>query len=95
MTAQKFEIWFCSFLLPLTSKGDVIILDNASWHNKKRIKRYAWVYKVVVIFLHPYSPDYNNIEIVWANLKRFLRNYGQRFQTIQNAIYWYLAFAFS
>jgi len=95
MTAWNFEEWFCHFLLPLTNKGDVVILDNASWHNKKRLRKYAWVYNVYIIFLPPYSPDYNPIEIVWANLKRFLRNYGHHFQTIQNAIYWYFAFAYS
>jgi len=91
MTANKFEEWFCRFLLPETSKGDVVIMDNASWHNKKRLRMYAWVYKVIIIFLPPYSPDYSPIENVWANLKRFLRNYGQQFQAIQDAVYWYFA----
>ena len=95
MTAQKFEDWFCGFLLPLISKGDVIIMDNASWHNKKRLREYVGIYKVTIIFLPPYSPDYSPIENVWANMKRFLRHHGHRFQTIQNGIYWYFAFAFS
>jgi len=95
MTAQKFEVWFCDFLLPLTNHGDVVILDNASWHNKKRLKEYSLVYKVIVIFLPPYSPDYSPIENVWANLNRFLRNYSQHFHSLQYAIYWYFAFALS
>jgi len=95
MTAHKFEGWFCGFLLPLTNKGDVVVLDNASWHNKKRLRIYAMAYKVTILFLPPYSPDYSPIEYVWANLKVFLRNYGHHFHTIQNAIYWYFAFASS
>jgi len=95
MTAHKFEDWFCDFLLPETHKGDVILLDNASWHNKKRLREYAWAYKVIIIFLPPYSPDYSPIENVWANMKRFLCNYCQHFNSIQDAVYWYFAFVFS
>jgi len=90
-TSAKFEAWFCDFLLPETRKGDVIVMDNASFHNKKRLRKYAWVYKVTIIFLPPYSPDYNPIEHVWANMKRFLRNTKQHFYSCQSAIYWYFA----
>jgi len=95
MNSHKFEEWFCTHLLPNTRKGDVIIMDNASYHNKKRLRKYAWLYKVTVIFLPPYSPDYSPIEKVWANLKRFLRDYGSRFQSIQHGVYWYFSVAYS
>jgi len=95
MNSKRFEEWFCKYLLPATRKGDTIIMDNASYHNKKRLTKYAWVYKVKIIFLPPYSPDYNLIEPVWANLKRFLRNYGQRFHDTGYGIYWYFSVAYS
>jgi transposase len=90
-TSTVFEEWFCKFLLPETQHGDVIIMDNASFHNKKRLRQYADVYKVSIIFLPPYSPDYNPIEKVWANLKRFLRNAMIQFYSIYSAIYWYFS----
>ena len=93
-TADVFEEWFCNFLLPETKKGDVVIMDNARFHNKKRLAMYAWVYKVILIFLPPYSPDLSPIEKVWANVKRFLRNHMNKFNSLQDAIYWYLATAF-
>jgi hypothetical protein len=86
-TSKIFEDWFCRFLLPETRQGDVIILDNARFHNKKRLKAYALVYKVVIIFLPPYSPDFNPIEHVWANIKRFLRNTVTSHHLLQSAIY--------
>jgi hypothetical protein len=94
-TAQVFEDWFCRFLLPETRKGDVVVLDNARFHNKERLRAYACVYKVTIIFLPPYSPDYNRIEKVWANLKRFLGDMTLEVASLQAAIYWYLAVRYS
>jgi transposase len=94
-TSEKFETWFCSFLLPEAHYGDVIIMDNARFHNKKRLREYANVYKVTIIFLPPYSPDLNSIEHIWANMKRFLRNRVNTFQYIQSAIYWFFAVGYS
>lgn len=95
ISANIFENWFCSFLLPETKPGDTVILDNASFHNKKRLRRYAAVYHVTIIFLPAYSPDYNPIEHVWANMKRFLRNTKLVFRSVQSAVYWYFAVASS
>lgn len=94
-TAKLFEDWFCDLLLPTTRAGDVIVMDNASFHNKKRLRMYAAVYKVIIIFLPPYSPDFNPIEHVWANMKRFLRNTCLRFLFLQSAIYWFFAVGYS
>lgn len=93
-TSKVFEEWFCEFLLPETLKGDVIIIDNASFHNKKRLRMYARVFYVSIIFLPPYSPDYNCIEKVWANLKRFLHETSISFNSLQSAIYWYFAMGY-
>ena len=94
-TAKVFEEWFCEFLLPEARPGDTIIMDNARFHNKKQLRQYAEVHKVALVFLPPYSPDYNPIEHVWANVKRFLRHYLLKFSSLSAAIYWYFAFAFS
>ena len=89
MNAHRFEEWFCKHLLPLVRNGDVIILDNASYHRKKQLAKLAQVYGVIVIFLPTYSPDFNLVEKVWANLKRFLRNYSDQRTSVENYIYWY------
>ncbi|MFV0413155.1 MAG: transposase [Oscillospiraceae bacterium] len=46
-----------------------------------------------VVFLPPYSPDLNPIEMKWAWLKRLLRNILHRFDSLDQAIW--TAFQFS
>ena len=76
MNAARFEDWFSAHLLPLFKCNDVVISDNASHHRKKHLIPLAKEYGVIVLFLPTYSPDFNKIEKVRANLKRFLCNYS-------------------
>jgi transposase len=64
-------------------------MDNAGFHRKKRLRKLARG-KVRLLFLPPYSPDYNPIEKSWANMERFLRDNVQAFQSVGKAIYNYL-----
>ena len=48
--------------------------------------------KARLLFLPPYSPDYNMIEKTWANMKRYLRCYLQYFQSVASAIYVFLIY---
>ena len=63
-------------------------MDNAGFHCKKRLRKLARG-KVRLLFLPPYSPDYNPIEKSWANMKRFLRDSLKSFQNIADGIYNY------
>ena len=45
--------------------------------------------KARLLFLPPYSPDYNPIEKSWANMKRFLRSNLQNYKFVDSAIYNY------
>ena len=70
MNGDFFEIWFEEHLLPEIPKDAVIILDNASFHRKKRLLDIAGKYNRAVIFLPPYSPELNPIEHFWYWLKK-------------------------
>jgi transposase len=63
-------------------------MDNAGFHCKKALRKQARG-KVKLIFLPPYSPDYNPIEKTWANMKRYLRDNVQYFHSTADAIYHY------
>ena len=88
MNSRLFEFWFM-LLLKVIPNGSVIIMDNASWHRKKVLREMARLAMCRIIFLPPYSPDFNKIEKLWANLKAFLRNYMANFNLLSDA---FLAF---
>jgi transposase len=81
-----FETWFEKVLLVELPDGQTIIMDNASFHRKKVLYQLAQQAKCQIIFLPAYSPDLNPIELTWANLKAFLRNYASQFDHLQDAI---------
>ena len=65
-------------LAPTLQKGDVVILDNLRAHKsqvaeKTILARGAWI-----LFLPPYSPDLNPIEMAFAKLKALLRKRAVR-----------------
>ena len=80
--------WFKDCLLEKIPKGCTVIMDNASFHRKSTLRKIARG-NVRLLFLPPYSPDYNPIEKSWANMKRNLRNNMQDFPSVESAIYDY------
>ena len=51
-------------------------IDNASWHKTLAVQEYCEENKITLLFLPPYSPEFNPIERVWSFLKSKIR---QRF----------------
>jgi len=84
-----FEFWFKEFLIPATPKYSTVILDNASFHREKQLRRLLRWKKIKLLFLPAYSPDFNPIEKQWANLKRALADMIPSYKTIDGAIYEY------
>jgi transposase len=83
-----FEAWVEKCLLKVIPQGYTVIMDNASFHRKKELRKIVRG-KVRQLFLPPYSPDYNPIEKTWANMKRYLRSNLQDFPSVDSAIYDY------
>ena len=83
---ELFVLWFRDALLKEVSPGCFIVLDNATFHRKKALTVLAENAGCSVIFLPPYSPDFNPIENDWANLKTFIRNYGSNFRFLSLAL---------
>ena len=84
--AKLFETWFEKCLLQSLSENTVIVMDNASFHRKKRLFELAKKYKKTLIFLPPYSPELNPIEKFWAYLKQKLKKEIRHFDALDDAI---------
>ena len=52
-----------------------VILDNATYHNNKKIKEIVANSNITLIFLPPYSPELNPIEKLWDSVKKCLKSY--------------------
>ena len=78
MNRKIFETYVETQLAPTLRPGDVVILDNLASHKSEKAKaalrkRGAWL-----LFLPPYSPDLNPIEMAFAKLKAHLRRIKAR-----------------
>ena len=85
-TSAFFEDWFEFELIPLLPTGAVVVMDNASFHRKNALWKIAEKYGVFVLFLPPYSPEFNPIEHSWANFKRWLCDNFNRFPCFDFAV---------
>ncbi len=87
MNKRRFELYVETQLAPELSPGDVVILDNVGFHKSERAaelvrQRGAWL-----LFLPPYSPDLNPIEMAYSKLKTLLRKHAARsFDAICDAL---------
>ena len=63
------EAWFEQHLIRELEPGQVVILDNASFHCKKRLREILQTVGCALLPLPPYSPDLNKIEPLWNTLK--------------------------
>ena len=65
-----FNTWLKTFLCPILQKRMVVIMDNATFHKSKETVQLIRRTGAKLLFLPPYSPDFNNIEHDFAVLKR-------------------------
>lgn len=76
--ADRFVAWLKRRLLPKLRRGDVVIMDNAKPHHDDRVVRVCAAAGVRVVYLPPYSPDFNPIEPGWAVQKQHIRKHAPR-----------------
>ena len=73
MTAKRFLSFLRTKLLPRLRPGDIIVMDNLAAHRTKSVRTLCRQWDVRVIYLPPYSPEFNPIENVWSWMKNRLR----------------------
>ena len=60
-------------LCPKLKPGDVVVMDNLSAHKVKGVRELIEATGAELLYLPPYSPDFNPIEKAWSKLKQILR----------------------
>ena len=80
-----FETYVERVLVPSLKPGMVLIIDNASFHKSKKVTQLLEDIGCRVIFLPPYSPDYNPIEHHWTALKNAIRRAAENIQDFYEA----------
>lgn len=78
MNAEMFDLYVETQLAPTLRPGDVVILDNLSSHKSPTAARTLRQIGAWFLFLPPYSPDLNPIEMAFAKLKTLLRKVAAR-----------------
>ncbi len=87
MTAITFAGYIEQALLPVLRPGDHLVMDNLGAHHDARASKLLVDAGVVPVFLPPYSPDLNPIELAWAKLKTLVRGAAPRsFETLLDAL---------
>lgn len=70
---MTYETYVEKVLVPALRPGMVVVIDNASFHKSKKIIELIEAVDCRVLFLPPYSPEFNPIEHFWAHIKNAIR----------------------
>ena len=73
MNRVIFDAYVETQLAPILKPGDVVILDNLAAHKSERAENNIRAKGSWLLFLPPYSPDLNPIEMAFSKLKLWLR----------------------
>ena len=84
---EAFETYVEKVLVPELRPGDIVVMDNLSSHKGPRVRAMIEAAGATLVYLPPYSPDFNPIEQAFSKLKAHLRKAAERTVTgLWNAI---------
>jgi len=78
INADVFEAFVAQVLVPQLRPGDLVVMDNLSSHKRQRTRALIAAAEAELLFLPPYSPDLNPIEMIFAKIKQTLRSLACR-----------------
>jgi|TARA_Y100000031_G_C8155229_1_gene354269 transposase len=78
MNGDAFHAYVEQVLVPELNMGDVVIMDNLPAHKVGGIRTMIEDAGARLLYLPPYSPDFNPIEMAFSKLKAMLRKASAR-----------------
>jgi transposase len=106
---EVFRTYVGKVLRPTLRPGDIVVMDNLSPHKSELTLALIQEAGAQVLFLPPYSPDFNPIEQMWSKIKQLLRSAEARTEadllaaigtalenvTAQDAMNWFASCGYS
>jgi transposase len=78
VNGQWFQAYVDQVLVPTLSPGDIVIMDNLGSHKGAGVRKAIEATGATLLYLPPYSPDFNPIEKAFSKLKALLRKAAER-----------------
>jgi transposase len=75
---EAFDTYVARVLVPDLQADDIVVMDNLSSHKGPRVREMIEAAGATLLYLPPYSPDFNPIENAFAKLKALLRKAAER-----------------
>ncbi len=74
----SFQAYVDQVLVPSISPGDIVVMDNLGSHKRPNVRASIEAAGGRLLYLPPYSPDFNPIEKAFSKLKALLRKASER-----------------
>ena len=88
MDADVFRAYVTLVLAPTLRPGDIVVMDNLQSHKASGVLEAIEAAGATVMYLPPYSPDYNPIENMWSKVKTLLRGAAAwTYDALQRAVW--------
>lgn len=78
MDGEAFLVYIEQVLVPVLAESDTVIMDNLPAHKVAGVRELIEAAGATLLYLPPYSPDLNPIELAFSKLKAFLRKAAKR-----------------
>jgi len=78
INGRAFQAYVEQVLVPELRPGDIVIMDNLGSHKGAGVRAAIQAAGARLLYLPPYSPDFNPIENAFAKLKALLRGAAER-----------------
>lgn len=84
--SEMFNLWIKEILLPELKPNQTIIMDNAAFHKNKITQELIESKQCQLLYLPPYSPDFNPIEQKWGHVKNQIKKIRDKFEIFSECL---------
>jgi hypothetical protein len=74
-----FNEWIEKCLVPELKPNQIIVIDNATFHKSEATRKLIESVECKLLYLPPYSPDFNPIEQKWGHVKNMVKKIRDQF----------------